>query len=127
MKWNDRLYHIHLHFNDFTNIQLTGVSHVDVTDTDFGEYYRYVEVEGTKWHINYSRHNPQWELVESNKIKMIQYCKGFVEDDVEYHGVQWNKEAHWNMKYAYPDDLIRSRSANFQKATEYIKWCNLNA
>lgn len=81
MKWDEQFYHIHLHFNDFDEMKLTGVSHVNVTKGWYyykGYYYRFAEKDDTKVPINYNPDDRKWKLVEGNKVNMINHCKAFV-------------------------------------------------
>ena len=111
MEWNEQFYHIHLHFDNFDNMKLTGVSHVNVTEGHYyydGYWYRYDEDHKTKHWINYNPHDAKWKLVETNERNMIVHCKKFVEQQKK-----WDKRDDWCMPHAIPR-LIRSRSAYFQ-------------
>ena len=112
MKWKKKLYHIHLHFNDFDNMRLTGVNHFNVTKrwySNYGYWYKYKEEDYSRVPINYKQGDPNWELVERNGENMIAHCRAFVEQ----HNGNWNNREHWCMQHAMPR-LIRSRSAYFQ-------------
>ena len=92
---------------------LTGVSHVSVKEGKFWykRYcYKYAEKNNSKCRINRNPHDPKWELVKSNQVRMIENCKAFVE-----RHKTWNNREHWCMEDAMPK-LIRSRSADFQNA-----------
>ena len=112
MEWNSKLYHIHLHFNNFNGMKLTGVSHVDVSETGSWPIYAEIDPKVTKCRINYNCGNQQWGIVERNKQNMIDHCKAFVNEQKT-----WDREEDWTMTHAIPN-LIRSRSAHFKEGKE---------
>ena len=132
MEWDEQFYHLHLHFDSFDRMQLTGVSLVQVTEGHIyidRYWYGYAEIDDhdAKVRINDSVNKAKWELVKRNKENMIAHCRKFVEQKTKK---RWDKREDWRMQHAIPR-LIRSRSAYFQDAQdakrEAQKWQNLIA
>lgn len=119
IEWKQKKYHIHLHFNSFKDMKLTGISHVDVTNGK--SHYQYTEDKDTKKRITSA--DVAWHnYIKPNETAMVEHFKNFAKG----YGKQWNDENSWNMQKALPDNLIRSRSACFKETKEkYTAWQNL--
>ena len=122
IEWESKKYHIHLHFNGFRpgDMQLTGISHVDVTDSTSDSKWQcqYTEdPKDNKKYINSKDDHDAWHKhVQPNKASLVGYFKKFADNHVK-----WDDENSWYMSKALPTDLIRSRSACFQEAREKCK------
>ena len=97
-------YHLHLHFDNFQNMKLTSVNHVDVISSTH-QFYMYEELDGSKREIKYTM--KAWGYVQ--KSKLISRCIAFVTE------TKWRDPTCWNMKKAEPETVIRSRSAMFEE------------
>ena len=145
IQWKDKKYHIHLHFDNLRNMNLTGVTHVDVINSgvyvdggmhhNIGKSQKYshtkkskrhlfTEVCESKKHIT-SKDQVAWRKhILPNREAIVTYFKNFAE---RLLGEEWN-QVQWNMNEAKPKDLIRSRSAHFQEVTEkYMHGVNLKS
>ena len=110
IEWEKKKYHIHLHFDNFKYMRLTGITHVDVAN---GTKYPCTEDrKDTKICITKNDMSAWYKYVDRNQTQIVDHFKKFA----KAHKMEWNNKSSWNMNEALPDDLIRSRSAYFQEA-----------
>ena len=127
-------YFLHLHFDNFRNLNLTRINHFDVTYNQ--NRYKYIEVADTREKIR--RQDRAWnDYVEPNKSAMIEQLKTFAQCKlakdlknfplIAQRHTAWADEESWRMREALPRNLIQSRSACFQEAKEKAKLKSLLA
>lgn len=110
-----RLFNLHLHFDRFDKMNLTQVSHVDVTRCPQSkEKYEFMEEESTKEYIR--QKDKFWSDIQDSA--MLSVCEKFVNE----HGYTWSDPVSWNMHDGHPTNTIRSRSAVFEEWQPNIRY-----
>ena len=122
IEWKEKLYHIHLHFNNFKDMKLTGVNHVDVINGK-GKYKYSEDSKDPKIKIDAETDKKNgtkyWsDHVELNETAIVDHFKKFAQPHLQKLGEHWDNESSWNTK----KNLIRSRSACLEKCIAMEKF-----
>lgn len=104
-EWHGNVYYLHLHFDNFQQLRLTGISHAEVRQKEFG-IYAYEEVLSTLKRINCNMRD--WPLKTD---QILSACEDFVRN----HKINWKDENSWTMTDTIPPKMIRSRNAVFEE------------
>lgn len=107
-EWHGNVYYLHLHFDNFQQLHLTGISHAEVQMKS--GTYAYEEVLSTLKRINCNMQD--WQLIETDRV--LSACKDFVEN----HKIKWDEEKSWTMTDTIPPKVIRSRNAVFEEVLQ---------
>lgn len=107
VEWHEKFYHLHIHFYDFGCMEISGVTHVNVTKQSDIYRLHFTETElKDKEYIGHYSH--VWQLIDNEKF--ANYCKKFMEEQK----VNWTKRSSWNMEDTKPSGMIRSRCATLE-------------